>query len=607
MTWEALAPPLTELDRRFGHLLTRLAGEADPALQLAAMLASHWTGNGHVCVNLPAVAGRPLFETDGPVTPALNDWLATLRASPVVGQPGQFRPLILDRRGRLYLYRYWAYERQLADALLARAEAAALPLDEKRLRTDLARLFPAKSENGPTDWQKIAAATASLKRLCVITGGPGAGKTTTVVRLLALLISQTGSARPPRIGLAAPTGKAAARLQEAIRLAKNQLDLDCDRLAAIPDTASTVHRLLGAQRHSVYFRHGRDNPLPLDVVVVDEASMVDLALMAKLVAALPATARLILLGDKDQLASVEAGAVLGDVCAGAVGFSEDWRQRLQALTGEAIPPCGGPPAAALLSDAIVLLQHSYRFGADSGIGRLAQAVRQGAGAAALDLLENAEGADLAWRPLAAAGELALLAGRIEQGYRPYLDRLRAGAPIAEIFAAFNQFRLLCAHRGGPFGVENVNRMCEQRLRASGWIRSRQSWYPGRPVMITRNDYNLRLFNGDIGIALPEAGSELRVFFQTSEGTLRSFAPGRLPAHETVFAMTVHKSQGSEFTEVVLVLPVEASAVMTRELIYTGLTRAKVRVEIWAGPESFAVAVAQPSRRSSGLREALWGV
>jgi exodeoxyribonuclease V alpha subunit len=436
----------------------------------------------------------------------------------------------------------------------------------------------------------------------VISGGPGTGKTSTVLKVLALLTGQ--SERPLRIALAAPTGKAAARMQESIRAAKPGLGLAPEQAAQIPEEASTLHRLLGSRPDSVYFRYNADNPLPLDVLVVDEVSMVGLALLAKTVDALLPSTRLILLGDKDQLASVDAGAVLGDLCTGAGRFSPEFQARLAALTGETLPR--GKESPSPLVDAIVLLRHSYRFGADSGIGALAQAVNRGRSADASALLEGR--ADIDWRTLADAEALPeQLAEPVATGFTPYLEAVQAGAAPAAVFEQFNRFRVLVALRKGPFGVEALNSLCEEVLHHQGLIDSRQTWYPGRPIMVVHNDYNLRLFNGDIGMTLPdpEEPERMRVFFLGNDGALRSFAPARLPEHETVYAMTVHKSQGSEFERVLVVTPNESSPVLSRELLYTALTRAKQQAVFYGVPEVFEAAVERRLRRSSGLRDRLW--
>ncbi len=600
---------LSPLSRQFASSLLRHDPNASAAVIYAAWLASEAVSEGNVCVDLAACAGQRRWHDavqPGVVLPALVEWVEQLRASRLVGAPGAFAPLILDEHQRLYLARYWRYEQILAADLSARAATPCDEVDGARLQTDLDRLFGVNIGSEP-DGQRAAAEKAVLRRLCVISGGPGTGKTSTVVRILAVLQMQYRGGLTIR--LAAPTGKAAARMQEAVRGAKGQLGsayplpsplppvgegmtvtgvgelgggLTPEILAAIPEQASTLHRLLGSRPDSSVFRHDRNHPLPLDVLVVDEASMIDLALMAKLVEALPPRARLILLGDKDQLASVEAGAVFGDICAGAAA------------------------GRGAFCASIALLHKSYRFGADSGIGKLAQAIRDGEADAALGLLAGGVSAAVVWRRdgLAAPGSRTLLAQRLLAGYREYLAAVRSGAAPAALFEAFGRFRVLCAHREGYAGVDGLNALAEGALRRDGLIPQREGWYHGRPVMINRNDYNLSLFNGDVGIAIG-SGGELRVYFQGADGQSRDFAPGRLPQHETVYAMTVHKSQGSEFDEVLLVLPDEITPVINRALVYTAVTRARRCIEVWGGEAVLKQAVAREVVRSSGLKERLW--
>jgi exodeoxyribonuclease V alpha subunit len=587
------------VDLHFGRLMTRLAGADRPELAAAAAIASRATGNGDICVRLADYAGRavPAFDL---TAPALDTWTRLLRASAVVGRPGEFQPLVLDEAGRLYLYRYWEYEKRLADDLLRRAHDAD-DVDEALLRTGLERYF---GDRDPE--QKVAAATAVLRRFCVISGGPGTGKTTTVVKILALLAEQARDGRLV-IAVAAPTGKAAARVQDAMRAALNRLDVDLFAREMMPVEAFTLHRLLGARPDSIRYRHHRGNPLALDVLVVDEASMADLALTAKLVEALPPRARLILLGDKDQLASVEAGAVLGDICETA-GFSPGFAKKLCNATG--LPAANIPTAAgesSALSDSIALLHTSYRFGPESGIGRLARLVNAGHAAEALALVKEGHHGDVAWTGITPNELRARLASGAVQALREYFRAVRANETPQIIFDCFNQFRVLCAHRRGLFGVTALNRMIEDALDEQGFINARHAWYPGRPVMITRNDYNLKLFNGDVGIALHDGAAQdrLKVFFSAAGEGVRGIAPARLPEHETVYAMTIHKSQGSEFGRVLMVLPSELSPVMNRELIYTGITRAMSRVEVWCDESAFIRAVERPLVRTSALQERLW--
>lgn len=589
--------PLTDLDLHFAALIGRLAGESRrPELLVAAALTSHVTGAGDVCLQLGEWSGRRVGgEGDETTLPDRSAWMHLLRESPVVGAPGEFRPLILDGAGRLYLQRYWAYEQQLAESLGERCRRALPPVEEQGLRQALDLLFPPQPELA-VDWQKVAAAVAVQKHLTVISGGPGTGKTSTVVRILALL--QQAADRPLVIALAAPTGKAAARLQESIHKAREQLPLVPGLLEHIPLQAMTLHRLMGSRSDSVQFRHDVGNPLPVDLLVIDEASMVDVALMAKVVAALPSEARLILLGDRNQLASVEAGAVLGDICGDNPGFTVGFRQRLERLTGQRLPEAA--PADNPLADAVVQLRHSYRFGARSGIGQLAEAVNRGESETAPHLLEREDLEDI--RLLEEPGDPVGFAAAV---YRHYLRRIVAGAGVAEVFAAFDSFRVLCALRSGPTGVTGLNQEIRRYLERDGLIERGVVWYPGRPVLITRNDHNLKLYNGDIGILLPDDSGELQICFQTAAG-VRRVSPARLPPHETAFAMTVHKSQGSEFERVLLVLPERESALLTRELIYTGLTRSRREFILSDRHGLLVPAVARRTRRASGLRDRLWG-
>ncbi len=448
------------------------------------------------------------------------------------------------------------------------------------------------------------------KRFSVISGGPGTGKTTTVAKILVLLLEQSGI--DLEIALAAPTGKAAARLKESIISSKNKGSsepgyLDCpDRVKeAIPEEASTLHRLLGFISGSPYFRHDQENPLTADIVVVDEASMVDMALMSKLLQALLPRTRLILLGDKNQLASVEAGAVLGDICdTGNIhSFSKKFCRDFKEVTGGGIlvfPEGSDNPS---ISDCIVQLQTSYRFDENSGIEALSRAVNTGDRAKAETILTSGKYTDLVWKPL--PGDLMrTIEDTVIKGYESYLKSLE---DPGSIFDLFDRFRILCALREGPFGVIAVNRLAERILKNAGLINPVGRWYEGRPVMITRNDYTLNLFNGDVGIVLrdPETGDH-RVFFPLSGGEYRKIHPVRLPEHETVFAVTVHKSQGSEFDSVSLVLPDRDTPVLTRELLYTGITRARDNVEISGTLDVFKMAVSRRIERTSGLRDALWG-
>lgn len=609
---------LAEIDLHFADFLDRLGGHLVPDLALAAALVSRAAADGHVCVDLAALDRVELLEAregrPAVICPAAEDWMARLRASPVVGCPGDQCPLILDPFGRLYLYRYWSYEQELIDAIDRRTGSDVVPegRDPAALREALDRLFPDDVLSDGIDWQKIAALAVQLKRFCVITGGPGTGKTHTVAKILALLVEQ-GNGAPIEIMLAAPTGKAAAKLGESLKSARGSLACSPAVRDRLPVAARTIHRMLQPVLGSSGFRYNAANRLPADVVIVDEASMVDLALLSKLVAALADRARLVLIGDKDQLASVEAGAVLGDICdrGRPHRFSQSFCRTAEKAAGISLSPCDGKDEKkGGLRDSIVNLVRSYRFEEKSGIDALSRAVNRGAGDAVLGLLKTGHGDGIHWNPVASPRELyRQLPQHILEGYR---DSLAAGEPRRAL-EHLSRFRVLCAVNKGFYGVAAVNRLAEQVLRRSNLtaMESDRSdrWYAGRPVLVTANDYRLGLFNGDIGltVAAQNAGEEsLVVCFADGGGGMRRIPIHRLPALETVFAMTVHKSQGSEFDQVHLILPDTDVPVLTRELIYTAVTRARSKITIWGQERILAAAISRRIVRRSGLRDALWG-
>lgn len=606
---------LSPLDEHFARAMGRIAGESRPEVLLAAALVSRSVSNGHVCLDLRRAAHiAPVDEAGTPLAseawPAFDLWRAAVRSSPLIGGATDVTPLVVDDVDRVYLRRYWEHQAQLAAAIQVRSiETDAAP-DRVWLGAALDRLFPPRPHPaGELDWQRMAALMALRRRFLVISGGPGTGKTFTVVKILALLIEHalhTGK-RPPRITLVAPTGKAAARLAESIRRTKPTLQCSETIAQAIPDEAATIHRCLGPIGGSdTRFRHNTDNPLVTDVLLVDEASMVDLALMARLLAAVPQHARVLLLGDEDQLASVEAGAVLGDICnSGAPRhYSRSLVESVAALTGDRLPLAPAAPPATGIWDCIVQLTRSYRYNANSGIGSLARAINTGDSDAALAILTSADHSDVALVAPAADGRLGTaLHDDVLRGFAPYL---RPGPP-AEQLRAFEQLRVLCAHRRGWAGVEWVNRQIEAALVAAGLIRDGGHPYVGQPIMVTRNDYQLGLFNGDVGLIVrdPVQADALMAFFIAPDGTQRMLSPSRLPPHETVFAMSVHKSQGSEFDEVAVLLPEQVSPVVSRELLYTAVTRARRKVTIHSSREVVAHAITHRIERASGLRDMLW--
>jgi exodeoxyribonuclease V alpha subunit len=620
-------------------LVAQLEGRGHSGLPLAALVAER-VDELVALLSWPTDATEPLLEAlaagpdepgDAGALPAAWSSLSTLEIEPADDSGSS--PLVLSA-GLLYLRRYWRCETRLAAQIRARVSGALdspPAIDVSAASTLLDRLFPRADGDAAADWQKIACALALRGRLTLITGGPGTGKTYTAARLLVLLQSLQRGPQALRVALAAPTGKAAARLRQSISQALQDLgeafgpalglDAWVDRLGP----ARTLHALLGTQPGTRRFRHDASHPLDVDLLVVDEASMVHLEMMALLLEALPASARVVLLGDKDQLASVEAGAVLGDLCQGAGeggavgGCNPGTAAWVERLTGQPLPPSalGAGPA---LAQQTVVLRRSHRF--DGPIGQLALALNRGDAPAALALLRaDADGpvAMPAARDTGAVLRLALQ-GRagVAGGYRAYLARLAerpddadvaAFAPWARVvLRSFDTFRVLCAVRDGAWGVAGLNAAIERALVDAGLISRRGEWYEGRPLMVTRNSPALGVFNGDIGIVLrtPGPGAALRCWFLDGDA-LHSVSVARLADVETAFAMTVHKSQGSEFEHVVLVLPEDDAPVLTRELLYTGITRARRALTLVAPqPGLLTSAAGRRTRRISGLRQRLQG-
>lgn len=561
---------LSALDTHFADFILRIDSQPCSELWWGAALASYSAGRGHSCFNLsgrPDSITFPQLRNQRPPPPAdIHYWQLALEPCDTVGAPGGFTPLVLDGSGRLYLHRCWGYEQQVASGILSRSQPPVM--DEIRLAAALDHYFPAI--NAEVDLQRAAARMALTHNFSVISGGPGTGKTSTVARILALLLDLAGDSCP-EIVLAAPTGKAAMRLQQSILHAIGRLELPDKIKNSLPTGVSTIHRLLGVQVRKGGFRYNRNNRLSCDMLIVDEASMVDLQLMASLFEALRDDVRVILLGDRNQLASVEAGAVLADIC-------DSVNQATVAVTQ---------------------LTKSYRFGDDSGIAALSRMITGGESAAAMELLQEGRYPDITWRPLPVGkGFETAFTAAVRDGYAGYAN---AGSPAAAL-AALGSFRVLSPLRSGPYGIESLNRLCENTL-----ARERHDVTVSRlmPVMITGNNYELGLFNGDTGVVM-ESGEQPAVWFEKPEGGLRHLSPLRLPPSETAFALTIHKSQGSEFDRVLLILPERLSDALSRELLYTAVTRARCSLEIWATEEVFLESIERRMVRTSGLRDKLAG-
>ncbi|WGV99717.1 exodeoxyribonuclease V subunit alpha [Vibrio sp. YMD68] len=619
------------------------------------------------------------------------DWASLIQQSTLIGENSEAVPMMFDGE-RLYLHRYWQYEIGLAECLTRFGSPMILkPTEVQNLSALLDRLFQrsyhylfnglkslSSSKNTQVvrqqlvcdhldivdntsldwmaidnlllaanksedlqmldqwvplsvcvNWQKVAASIALTRRFAVISGGPGTGKTTTVTKLLAALITQAEqTGKEPTIRLVAPTGKAAARLTESIGQAITELPVSPQLKEKIPTQASTIHRLLGALPNSAEFRHNRANPLHLDILVIDEASMVDLPMMYKVVEALPDNARLILLGDKDQLASVEAGSVLGDICSfQKLGYSSAQEKVLKELTqyqhinvneGSVNPDDTIKQDGNVISDSLCMLQKSFRFDARSGIGQLAKAIKSGQPKRVEQVFEQGFG-DIESHTLSGESYSHMLQTLVQE-YALYLQQIRpkdtSTIELVEdqlqrakmALKQFSQCRLLCAIREGDFGVSGLNLRIEKALSRQRLINPQDElWYHGRPVMVTQNDHGLGLYNGDIGICMIDFSDDnkrLKVFFELPDGSVKSVLPSRVPSHETAFAMTVHKSQGSEFALTLMILPPDFTPVLTRELIYTGITRAKSRLVLFCNMSVLKRGIRVKTERASGLVERL---
>ena len=561
---------LTAADVHVASRLAELASEPDETVRLAIALAVRGVRSGSVCVDLSQVR-----QVDPALPwPESEPWLRAVISSPLVGEG---KPLRWEF-GLLYLDRYRRQEEQVRRDLLAREAQPAPEVDGDALAAGLDRLFPG-TEAGQ---QRLAAEVAATQWTTVLGGGPGTGKTTTVARVLALLLAQPGP--PLRVALAAPTGKAAARLQAAVQ-GEASTFAEPDRHDLPTLSAATLHRLLGwVPGRGTRFRHNRDNRLPFDVVVIDETSMVSLTMMARLLEALRPDARLILVGDPDQLASVEAGAVLADLVAGLTSRADARAVESGAVSDSPAPH--GPRSG------VVLLRKTWRFG--GAIADLAAAVRDGDPDAAVAVVQK--GPD----------EVVLVDATDPGVQTDVVDAataVREAALGGDAVAALDKMerhRLLCAHRTGPRGVLDWSRQIELWLAELHGTNRQAEWYSGRPVLVMKNDYAIGLFNGDTGVAVTEPDGGLSVVF-TREGKLLRYSPRRLAEVQTVHAMTVHRSQGSQFERVTFLLPEVDSQLSTRELLYTALTRAESFVRLVGTEAELRAAISRPAARASGLR------
>ncbi len=606
-------PPEQSLARAFSaHIVSwaRQAGDLDDSvadwLKKAAWQVSMAVSSGDSCLFLDDLAENSDEKDTGIIRQRLFE-------SGVVAMPDSpgNSPLVLDGENRLYLHRYFAYERTLAKRLVSLCQPR--DIDARLLRPLLDSLFSqGKGEKSP-DWQKMAAALALRQSLLIISGGPGTGKTTTVASLLACVL-ETDPAN--RIMLAAPTGKAAKRMLDSI---SERLDLfPLHMQPAIPKEAFTIHRLLGLSTDLANARYHEGNPLPCNTLIVDEASMLDLALASRLFAALPENARVILLGDKDQLAAVEAGSVFSELSS-CLSLSDPCRRDLEELTGyrltdNDLPEAAGDESGVSLADSVVWLMKNYRFSETSGIGRLASDIRDKRITEAIRFLRDKNDPLVQWLDMDDASIVSGFGKTLSGHFDAYFDVVRDNPyNVRMVFDTFNRSRIICAVREGPYGVNAVNRLLASAMsqmpsagKQTG-KNTRVNWFAGQPVMVRRNDYGLKLFNGDVGIVLPDVKGTLSVYFPDEDGSFRAVPPSRISDVETSFAMTVHQSQGSEFDSVLLLLPSEPSRVLSRELIYTGITRARKKISIASRMPVLSESLKHDSARRSGLLKRIFEI
>ena len=602
-----LAGVLSALDQQFASRLSRLYGEDNASCCWALAIASRQESAGHVCADLQRLAdvGLNAETPTGAVTysvlataPTVEEWIGELRTSPLVeleadldldldserdAEAGKPCPLVLDEQGRLYLRRSYRSEVRLAQLIRARTEAADLEVDSELAGLGIRRLLPERSDNDPAP--RIALETALARPLSIVTGGPGTGKTTMVARLVALLVEQAIAKgdRAPRVRLLAPTGKAAAAMGAAFSFQRNALDLSDEVRAAMEITAETVHRALFQHSRRRTLGRASDWTFEADVVVIDEASMVDLEWMTRLFSACRPVGRIVLLGDPSQLASVDSGAVLSELC--------------EAPTEKAESTVASPG----LRDSIVRLQISHRYDDAGGIGRLAEAIRVGDEEAVIGILED---------PLQSAVELCPIESipetraRLVGASRRIHQEIGGADTESDKLERLGLYRVLCAHRRGPLGAEALCAVLDEAAAAERHTIRRSDWWLGRMLLVTQNAPDQNLWNGDVGL-IEETTMGLRAIFPDGAGGIRTLSPGRLPAHESAIAMSVHKSQGSEFDVVDLVLGDVLSRVMTRELVYTGVTRARSKIRIHASESVLRDAIGRRVSRDSGLGDRVW--
>lgn len=593
---------LSASDIFFSSLICGLCNENSEITASIYALSAQQTGMGHICLDLESDHFMNLLEETGMKHVKIQEIKKCLDESKAVGSAKDGLPFIYAGDRFVYLKKFWDYQDIINNYV--KSGPAKNP-DPDHLRAIIPLYF--KKNTAHYDWQKGAALVAATNRFCLITGGPGTGKTTTAARIIAILteLMEKESNQKPKILLAAPTGKAAARLSSAMTDAMNKMEAMKGKKCFSQHQAVTVHRLLGLGYASSEPRYNKENLFPADIVLVDEASMLDISMMAKIMGAMPEKAKLIIMGDKDQLSSVEPGAVLADICE--AGPPKKFSRKISPILEiDGSFPDITPVDEHGFFDCVVELDKSYRFSEKSGIGTLAEAIKKCDAQKAIDIIKKKEHKDISWiRPDTKTNLKTIIEEKLMDG----IFGLFSAKTPEKALDAMDDFKILCAVREGPWGVEGINRLVREILQERKKVPVKGDWYHLRPIMIKSNDYQLGLYNGDTGIVFSETGDEknLKVYFKAPETGVRSFHPARLGAHDTVYATTVHKSQGSEFDRVVLVLPDKLTKVLSMELAYTAVTRAKKEFILIAEEEIFKRAVSEKAIRTSGLCQRLLGL
>lgn len=597
----------SEFDIQFALFIVRNSDYKPKELFWTALFLSHKCAGGHICVNLKSLAKKDYRDIEELIPSTLFNFkqlLPLLQSCSVTGKIGEYTPFILEEN-LLYFQKYWTYENFIAQSLIKLSKQTRQFTNTQDITHLLDKIFPETTDE--INWQRIAASVAMSRQLCIISGGPGTGKTTAVAGIISILATLNKS-RPLRIAMAAPTGKAAMRINEAIDNIK--IKNPSMYLPNLPE-ATTIHRLLKPTRKAPFFTYHKENPLPLDLLIIDEASMIDITLMYHILDAIPEHIQLIMLGDHEQLASVKAGSVLGDICNPnrLSTFSPSFIKTI-------ISPCLSQPLSENchsqsdipLTDCIISLKNSYRF--KGRISSCSIAVKDGKSEEAFRICSNLNDNSISWHDISETKNMPLVFEQeIVEKWQEYLMAFL----LEDKFQKLTEFRTLCVLRSGYFGVEQINTTIESILNKAGLLTPSIRWYENLPILITRNDYQMKLYNGDTGIFMPDKDDQgrLKAWFpdgaHNNRQTFRSIAPSRLPDFEKAFAITIHKSQGTEFDSIQIILPDTISPILKREILYTGITRAKNHVSLYGSEAIFKHAIKTRTNRESGLRKKLWGI